>query len=39
MNLLYDEFRLCVTTAYLGGRKGVGLSPYPYHFFTERTLE
>ena len=30
MKTLYDEFRLCVTTAQMGGRKGVGLSPYPY---------
>ena len=30
MKTLYDEFRLCVTTAHLGGRKGIGLSPYPY---------
>jgi len=27
---LYRQFRLCITTAYLGGRKGVGLCPYPY---------
>lgn len=25
MKTLYDEFRLCITTAHLGGRKGVGL--------------
>ena len=30
MKTLYDEFRLCITTAHLGGRKGIGLSPYPY---------
>ena len=30
MKTLYDEFRLCVTTAQMGGRKDVGLSPYPY---------
>ena len=26
----YRQFRLCITTAHLGGRKGIGLSPYPY---------
>ena len=25
----YRQFRLCFTTAHLGGRKGIGLSPYP----------
>ena len=43
MKMLYDEFRLCVTTAHLGGRKGIGLSPYPYavgdtSFDFERTI-
>ena len=32
-NAIYRQFRLCITTAHLGGRKGVGLSPYPYHFY------
>ncbi len=26
----YRQFRLCFTTADFGGRKGIGLSPYPY---------
>ena len=30
MNAFYRQFRLCITTADFGGRKGIGLSPYPY---------
>ena len=26
----YRQFRLCFTTTDFGGRKGIGLSPYPY---------
>ena len=26
----YRQFRLCITTTDFGGRKGIGLSPYPY---------
>jgi len=32
MKTLYDEFRLCVTTAHLGGRKSEGRNEnYPIH--------
>ena len=27
---VYRQFRLCFTTTDFGGRKGIGLSPYPY---------
>ena len=39
----YRQFRLCFTTTDFGGRKGIGLSPYPYavgdsSFDFERTI-
>ena len=32
----YRQFRLCFTTTDFGGRKGIGLSPYPYQISTRK---
>ena len=38
MTAFYRQFRLCITTAHLGDRKGIGLSPYPYQFYYRKKV-